>query len=122
MRHADDMLRHLPADLTQYVPFAFATKSPPYNVPTNDASHPPILIEVTKITGSQCVSDRVKQLLSCTKHVGTEFCASRLTWERELDLQALYHHTLDFSPNGPNNEHKEEVPSVIYQRSRQQDR
>ena len=39
---ADDMPRHLPAGLTQYVLHAFATKSPPYHVTTDDVSTPPI--------------------------------------------------------------------------------
>ena len=38
---ADDIPRHLPAGLTQYVLDAFATKSPPYHVTTDDVSTPP---------------------------------------------------------------------------------
>ena len=52
---ADDMPRHLPAGLTQYVLNAFATKSPPYHVTTDEIASPPILIDVAKITGPQCV-------------------------------------------------------------------
>ena len=55
---ADDIPRHLPAGLTQYVLHAFATKSPPYHVTTDDVSTPPILIDVAKITGHQCVRGR----------------------------------------------------------------
>ena len=55
---ADDIPRHLPAGLTQYVLHAFVTKSPPYLVTTDDVSTPPILIDVAKITGHQCVRDR----------------------------------------------------------------
>ena len=40
---ADDIPRHLPAGLTQYVLHAFATKSPPYHVTTDDVSTPPDL-------------------------------------------------------------------------------
>ena len=52
---AGDMPRHLPAGLTQYVLHAFASKSPPYHVTTDDVATPPILISVAKITGHQCV-------------------------------------------------------------------
>ena len=52
---ADDIPRHLPAGLTQYVLHAFATKSPPFHVTTDDVSTPPILIDVAKITSHQCV-------------------------------------------------------------------
>ena len=38
---ADDIPRHLPARLTQYVLQAFATKSPPYQVTTDDVSTSP---------------------------------------------------------------------------------
>ena len=55
---ADDIPRHLPAGLTQYVLHAFAIKSPPYHVTTDDVSTPPILIDVAKITGHQCVRGR----------------------------------------------------------------
>ena len=48
---ANDMPRHVPAGLTQYVLHAFATKSPPYHVPTYDVATPPILLDVAKITG-----------------------------------------------------------------------
>ena len=48
---ADDIPRHLPAGLTQYVLHAFATKSPPYHIITDNVSTPPILIDVAKITG-----------------------------------------------------------------------
>ena len=55
---ADDIPRHFPAGLTQYVLHAFATESPPYHVTTDDVSTPPILIDVAKITGHQCVRGR----------------------------------------------------------------
>ena len=51
---ADD-IPHLPSGLTQYALHAFTTKSPPYHATTDDISTPPIFIEVTKITGHQCV-------------------------------------------------------------------
>lgn len=42
---ADDVPRHLPVGLTQYVLHAFATKSPPHHVTTDDVStpHPSVL-------------------------------------------------------------------------------
>ena len=91
---ADDMPRHLPAGLTQYVSHAFATKSPPYHVTTDDVATPPILIEVAKITGHQCVRGR-----GCTIAVLYETHWDGLlrpTWERELDLQAFRHHILSY--------------------------
>ena len=42
LRQPDDIPRHLPAGLTQYVLHAFATKSPPYHFTTDDVSTPPI--------------------------------------------------------------------------------
>ena len=44
---ADEMPRHPPAGLTQYILHAFATKSPLYNVTTDDVS-PSILIYEAK--------------------------------------------------------------------------
>ena len=46
------------ADLTQYVLHAFATKSPPYHVTTDDIAIPPIMINVAKITDHQSVRGR----------------------------------------------------------------
>ena len=84
---ADDMPRHLPAGLTQYVLHTFATKSPPYYVTTDDVATPPTLIEVTKISGHQCVRGRggTIAVLYETHWKGI----LRPTWERELDLQAF---------------------------------
>ena len=50
--NADDMPRHLPAGLIQYILHAFAIKSPPYHVTTDDVATPSILIDVTKITSA----------------------------------------------------------------------
>ena len=50
--NADDMPRHLPAGLIQYILHAFAIKSSPYHVTTDDVATPPILIDVTKITSA----------------------------------------------------------------------
>ena len=96
---ADDIPRHLPAGLTQYVLHAFATKSPPYHVPTDDVSTPPILIDVAKITGHQCVRGRggSTAVLYETHWNGI----LRPTWERELDLQAFRHLILAYWANGP---------------------
>ena len=81
------MPRHLPAGLTQYVLHVFATKSPPYHVTTDDVATSPILIEVAKITGHQCVRGRggTIAVLYETHWDGL----LRPTWERELDLQAF---------------------------------
>ena len=96
---ADDIPRHLPAGLTQYVLHAFATKSPPYHVTTDDVSTPPILIDVAKITGHQCVRGRggAIAVLYETHWKGI----LRPTWERELDLQAFRHLILAYWANGP---------------------
>ena len=88
------MPRHLPAGLTQYVLHAFATKSPPYHVTTDDVATPPILIDVAKITGHQCVRGR-----GGTVAVLYEIHwdgPPRPTWEQELDLQAFRHHILSY--------------------------
>ena len=96
---ADDIPRHLPAGLTQYVLHAFATKSPPYHVTTDDVSTPPILIDVAKITGHQCVRGRggAIAVLYETHWNGI----LRPTWERELDLQAFRHLILAYWAKGP---------------------
>ena len=96
---ADDIPRHLPAGLTQYVLHAFATKSPPYHVTTDDVSTPPILIDVAKITGHQCVRGRggAIAVLYETHWNGI----LRPTWEREMDLQTFRHLILAYWVNGP---------------------
>ena len=96
---ADDIPRHLPAGLTQYVLHAFATNSPPYHVTVDDVSIHPILIDVAKITGHQCVRGRggVIAVLYDTLWNGI----LRPTWERELDLQAFRHLILAYWANGP---------------------
>ena len=96
---ADDTPRHLPAGLTQYVLHTLATKSPPYHVTTDDVSTPPILIDVAKITGHQCVRGRggAIAVLYETHWNGI----LRPTWERELDLQAFRHLILAYWANGP---------------------
>ena len=96
---ADVIPRHLPASLTQYVLHAFTTKSPPYHVTTDDVSTPPILIDVAKITGRQCVRGRggAVAVLYETHCNGI----LRPTWERELDLQAFRHLILAYWENGP---------------------
>ena len=95
----DDIPRHLPAGLTQYVLHAFATKLPPYHVTTDDVSTPPIIIEVAKITGHQCVRGRggAIAVLYETHWNGIP----RPTWEREMDLQAFRHLILAYWANGP---------------------
>ena len=96
---ADDIPRYLPAGLTQYVLHAFATKLPPYHVTTDDVSTPPILIDVAKITGHQCVRGRggAIAVLYETHWNGI----LRPTCERELDLQAFRHLILAYWANGP---------------------
>ena len=61
------------AGLTQYVLHAFATKSPPYHVTTDDVSTPPIQpmslrSQVTNVYAAEAV-----QLLSYMRHTGTAF-------------------------------------------------
>ena len=96
---ADDIRRHLPAGLTQYVLHAFVTKSPSYHVTTDDVSTAPTLIDVAKITGHQCVRGRggAIAVLSETHWNGI----LRPKWERELDLQAFRHLILAYWANGP---------------------
>ena len=94
-----DMPRHLPAGFTQYVLHTFATKSPPYHVTTDDVATPPILLDVAKITGHQCVRGRGGDIavLYETHWDGL----LRPTWERELDLQAFRSHILTYWAAGP---------------------
>ena len=95
----DDIPRHLPAGLTQYVLHAFATKSPPYDVTTDDVSISPILTDVAKITGHQCVrgrGDAIAVLYETHWNV-----ILHPTWERELDLQAFRHLILAYGADGP---------------------
>ena len=91
---ADDMPRHLPAGLTQYVVHAFATKSPSYHVTTDDIATSPILIDVAKTTGHQCVRGRdgAIAVLYETHWNGL----LRPMWERELDLQTFRLHILSY--------------------------
>ena len=96
---ADDIPRHLPAGLAQYVLHAFATKSPPYHVTTDDVSTPPVLIDVAKITGHQCV--RVRGGAIAVLYETHWNGILRLTWERELDLQAFRHLILAYWANDP---------------------
>ena len=86
---ADDIPRHLHAGLTQYVLHAFATKSPPYHVTTDDVSTPPILIDVAKITSHQCVRGLGSAIAVLYKTHWNGILHP--TWERELDLQAFRH-------------------------------
>ena len=96
---ADDMPRHLPAGLTQYVLHSFATKSPPYHVTTDDVATPPILLDVAKITENQCVRGRGGDIavLYETHWDGL----LRPTWERELYLQAFRYRILTYWAAGP---------------------
>ena len=94
---ADDIPRHLPAGLTQYVLHAFAAKSPSYHVPTDDVSTP--LNRCHYITGHQCVRGRGgATAVSYETHWNGIL---RPTWERELDLQAFRHLILAYWANGP---------------------
>ena len=67
---ADDMPRHLPAGLTQYVLHAFATKSPPYHVTTDDVSTPPTLMRSLKSQASNAHEVEVAQSPSDMKLTG----------------------------------------------------
>ena len=94
-----DIPRHLPAGLTQNVLHAFATKSPPYHVTTDDVATPSILIGVAKTTGHQCVRGRGGTIaVLCETHWDGLL---RPTWERELDLQAFRHHILSYWATEP---------------------
>ena len=61
--------------------------------------HPPILIDVAKITGHQCVRGRggAIAVLYETHWNGI----LRPTWEREMDLQAFRHLILAYWADGP---------------------
>ena len=89
-----DMPRHLPAGLAQYVLHTFATKSPPYHVTTDDVATPPILLDVAKITGHQCVRGRGGAIVVLYETHWDGLL--RPTWERELDLQAFRSHILTY--------------------------
>ena len=93
------MPQHLPAGLIQYVLHTFATKSPPYLVPTDDVATPPILPDVAKLTVHQFVRGRggAIAVLYETHWDGL----LRPTWERELDIQAFRHHILIYWAAGP---------------------
>ena len=96
---ADDMPRHLPAGLIQYILQTFTTKSPPYHVTTDDVATPPILLDVAKITGHQCVRGRGGAIAVL---YGTHWDGLlRPTWERELDLQAFRNRILTYWAAGP---------------------
>ena len=94
-----DMPRHLPAGLTQYVLHTLATKSPPYHVTTDDVATPPILLDVTKTTGHQCVRGR-GGAIAVLYEIHWDGLL-RPTWERELDLQAFRSHILTYWAAGP---------------------
>ena len=96
---ADDMPRHLPAGLTQYVLHAFVTRSPPYHVTTDDIATTPIFIDVAKITGHQCVRGRGGAIPVLYETHWESLL--RPTWERELDFQAFHHHILSYWAAGP---------------------
>ena len=97
----DDMPKYLPAGLTQCVLHAFAHKSPPYHVSTDDVTTPPILIDVAKITGHQCVRGCGGAIAVLYETHWTGLL--RPTWERELDLKAFRHHVLSYWANAPSN-------------------
>ena len=95
----DDMPRHLPASLTQYALHAFATKSPLYHVTTDDIVTPPILIDVAKITGHQCVRGRGDAIAVLYETQLDDLL--RPTRERELELQAFCRHIFSYWANEP---------------------
>ena len=97
--HTTCMPRHLPAGLTQYVLHAFNTKSPPYHVTTDDIATPPILIDMAKITGHQCVRGRGDAIAVLYETHWDSLL--RPTWERERDLPAFRHHILSYWAAGP---------------------
>ena len=93
------MPKHLPAVLTQYVLHAFATKSLPYHVTTDDIATPPILISVAKIPCHQCVRGRGGAIAILYETHWDSLL--RPSWERELDLQAFHHHIISYWAAGP---------------------
>ena len=54
----NDLPKHLPADLTQYVLNSFSTKSPPFHVTLDDISPSRKRLEVEQITGHQRIRGR----------------------------------------------------------------
>ena len=95
---AGDIPLYLPAGLTQYALHAFATKSPPYHVTTDDVATPPISLDVAKLTGNQCVRGRGGAIAVLYEtHWDGLLCP---TWERELDLQAFRHRILTYRAAG----------------------
>ena len=96
---ADDMPRYLPAGLTQYVLHAFATETPPYHVTTDDIATPPILINVAKTTGHQCVRGRGGAIVVLYEIHWDSLLQPTSEWE--LDLQAFRHHILSYWAAGP---------------------
>ena len=95
----DDMSKYLPAGLTHNVMHAFAHKSHPYHVTTDDVTTLPVLIDVAKITGHQCIRGRggIITVLYETHWTGL----LRPTWERQLDLQAFHHRVFSYWANAP---------------------
>ena len=83
----------------QYVLHAFATKSPPYHDTTDGISPLPILINVAKITGRQCVRCRggATAVLYENNWKGTLVPTS----ERELELQAFKSKIFAYWASGP---------------------
>ena len=79
--NTDDTPRHLPA------------------VITDDIATPPILIDVAKTTGPQCVRGQGGPIVVL---YGAHWDALfRPTWKRELDLQAFCRHILSYWVAGP---------------------
>ena len=60
---------------------------------------PPVLIDVAKITGHQCVRGRDDAIAVLYETHWSGLL--RPTWERELDLQAFRHHILSYWANTP---------------------
>ena len=71
----------------------------PYHVTTDDIATPPVLIDVTKITGHQCVRGRGGAI--AVRYETHWDSILRPTWERELDVQAFRHHILSYWAAGP---------------------
>ena len=78
------MPRHLPLGFIQYALHAFVTKSLPYQVITDDVATPPILIDVDKITGHQCVRGRGGTIALFFESPWNGILHP--TWERELSI------------------------------------
>ena len=95
-----DILKYLPAGLSQYVLHSFIDKSQPFH-PTSqqDAVISNIPVNTEKITGHQLVRGRrgKQAVMYETDWEGL----SSITWEREVDLKYVSRHILEYWMSTP---------------------